>query len=645
MGKQKDLHDSSGEEYRLFMKRLLDDLAALEQALEEGIFEEDIRRIGAEQEMFLVDRNWHPAPMALQLLEKIHDPRFTTELAQFNLELNLDPLEFKADCLRRMETQLRDLLEGLQEEARTLGVDILLTGILPTLQKFHLTLDNMTPKQRYYTLNEALQRLRGEEYHVHIKGADELVIHHDTVMLEACNTSFQLHFQVSPDEFTKLYNVAQLISAPLLAAANNSPLLFGKQLWRETRIAVFQQAVDTRRRDLDFREVKPRVYFGDDWVRESVLEIFREDIARYRVLFSLPEDEDPFEALKKGKAPRLSALRLHNGTIYRWNRPCYGISHGKPHLRIENRVLPAGPTVVDEMANAAFFYGLMCGVSSECGDVSKLIDFAEVKQNFVAAARFGLRAQFKWLNGETIPAQALICNTLIPVAREGLVSRDIDPEDIDRYLGIIQDRVEREQTGAEWLARSFAQMKDEEVLPQRLAALTAATASRQYEGKPVHTWPLAQVQEAGEWIPNYMRVEQFMRTDLFTVNQNETIGWVANLMDWQRIRHVPVEEDQNHLVGLVSYRSLLRYFARQSVTDKRGLSSPVSIVMKNDPIVVEPSTPTLEALQLMREKQIGCLPVVKEGRLVGLITERNFISIASDMVEQRLKAGGLRESL
>jgi CBS domain-containing protein len=635
MGNQ-EVVEATGENRRLFVKRLLRDVAALERVLEEDLIEEGVRRIGAEQEMFLVDRSWHPAPQAMALLEKCNDPRFTTELALFNLELNLDPILFEGDCLSLMEKDLRRLLEGLQQEARTLGVDLLLTGILPTLQKYHLNMDNMTPMPRYRALNDALERLRGKEYRVHIKGTDELIIQHETVMLEACNTSFQLHFQVGPNEFAHLYNVAQLIAGPLLASATNSPLLFGKNLWSETRIALFQQAVDTRPDDLELRQVPPRVSFGERWVH-SVLDIFREDIASFRVLFSIPEDEDPFESMRRGRPPQLKALCLHNGTIYRWNRPCYGVSQGQPHLRIENRVLPAGPTVLDEIANAAFYYGLMCGLSSQYEDITRHIDFESVKGNFLAAARFGLRAQFRWINGETIPAQTLIRKTLLPLAWEGLRSREITSGDIEKYLGIIEQRVASEQTGAEWLCKSYGQMSSSRVTSQRLAALTAATASRQYEGKPVHTWPLARLREAGEWKPNYMRVEQFMRTELFTVSKDETVGLVASLMDWQRIRHVPVEDENHRLVGLVSYRSLLRFFARQSVTEKKGLSEPVAAVMTESPITVTPETSTIDAIHLMRDKQIGCLPVVQNNRLVGLITERNFLSIAREMVEDKLK--------
>ena len=232
-----------------------------------------------------------------------------------------------------------------------------------------------------------MSRLRGKSYEFNIRGIDELIIEHDSVMLEACNTSFQLHFQVAPQEFAKLYNIAQLVSAPLLAGASNSPVLLGKRLWRETRIAVFQQAVDTRRATPYVRESKARVSFGTRWVEDSILEIFKEDIARYRLILGTEIDESPFEAIEEGRPPELKALCLHNGTIYRWNRPCYGITDGKAHLRIENRVLPSGPTVIDSMANAAFFFGLLSGFSSEFDDPASLIDFGYVKRQLSSSGK------------------------------------------------------------------------------------------------------------------------------------------------------------------------------------------------------------------------------------------------------------------
>lgn len=470
---------------------------------------------------------------------------------------------------------------------------------------------------------------------IQVFGPDEMIVKHDSVMLEACNTSFQLHFQVDPEEFARLYNISQLVTAPLLAAATNSPLLFGRQLWRETRIAVFQQAVDTRRSTSHLREVRARVSFGNQWVKDSILELFREDIARYRVLFGSEREEDPFAVLEKGGIPELKALQLHNSTIYRWNRPCYGLYRGKAHLRIENRVLPSGPSVVDAVANAAFYFGMMSGISREFRDVSPQIDFTEVRDNFLSAARVGLKAQFHWLDGKTVPARDLICRQLLPLARQGLESRGIDKSDIQHFLDIIAARVESAKTGSQWLVDSYSGMEDQGKRGERLAALTAGAVARQNEGTPVHLWDLARLEEAGDWKLNYMRVEQFMTTDLFTVHPEDTLDLVANLMNWQHIRHVPVEDNAHRLIGLISYRTLLRSLCDHPQRSEEA-AVPATSIMKKEPVCVSPETTTLEAIKIMRRHRVGCLPVVAGDRLVGIITERDFMEIASQFLERTL---------
>ncbi len=636
MGEQKVSKQTDQHARRTFMKALLNDVRALEKMLDEGRIESGVRRIGAEQEVFLVDSERQVAPAAMEILDRIDDERFTTELARYNLEFNLDPHVFGGSCLADMEKQLNDLLDRLREVAAQRKVDVVLTGILPTLRQSDLGLHNMTPLPRYFALNEALTGLRGGTYDLHIKGIDELSVKHDSVMYESCNTSFQVHFQVGPEEFARLYNIAQAVTPPVLAAATNSPLLFGRRLWRESRIALFQQAVDTRSTGHHAQERQPRVTFGKRWIDDSVLEIFREDIARFRVLIGTDLTTDPFDDLERGVAPELSALRLHNGTVYRWNRPCYGVIDGKPHLRIENRILPAGPSILDEMANGAFWFGLLSGVSDEYEDIRKVLDFDTVRSDLVAAARLGLDAQLSWRGGRSMPAEELICKVFLPLSREGLSSRGIDSADIDRYLGVIEERVRSKRTGSQWLLHSLSSMKRDAALGDRLTSLTAATIARQKEGRPVHEWEPARLIESGVWKLNYLRVEQLMTTDVFTVHQDEVIDLVANLMDWERIRHVPVEDDEARLVGLVSHRSLLRYLARDL---PRGKESSVCVreIMMTDPIVVSPETPTLKAMELMRREKIGCLPVVNEGHLVGILSERDFMEIAGQLLEEKLK--------
>ena len=305
------------------------------------------------------------------------------------MEANL-PLVYGGDCLHQLEQHLHGALRAARKASNRQGAEVLLVGVAPTLELSDMTLDNMTPLPRYYALNDAMMKMRGSLYEFFVKGQDELRVSHDSVMLEACNTSFQVHFQVAPEEFARLYNIAQVVTAPVLAAAVNSPLLFGKQLWAETRIALFEQAVDTRRTTQNLREVQPRVGFGSRWIDDSVLEIFREDVMRFRAILAEPEAEDALEVFNAGGVPKLRALRLHNSTVYRWNRACYGILDGKPHLRIENRVLPSGPSVLDEVANAAFWFGLMSGVLSQYGDVRQHMDFGDARSNFINASRHGL---------------------------------------------------------------------------------------------------------------------------------------------------------------------------------------------------------------------------------------------------------------
>lgn len=635
MGEQ-DVRELDAERLREFTRKLLADLRALELLLDHGFVETGVRRIGVEQELFLVDRRWRPAPVAMELIERIGDGHFTTELARFNLEFNSDPLVFAGDCLSRLERQMDELLGKARVAADELGIELVMVGILPTLEKSDLTLANMTPKPRYFALNDAMRRLRGSDYEFHIKGLDELIVSHDSVMVEACNTSFQTHFQVGPEEFVELYNLTLALAAPVLAVACNSPLLFGRRLWRETRIALFQQSVDHRAATPHLREQAPRVSFGRRWLDGSVLEVFREDIARFRVLLAAEIDEDPFATIRANRIPELQALRLHNGTIYRWARPCYGILDGKAHLRIENRILPAGPSLCDEVANAAFWYGLLAGASRQYGDIRAHLDFDRVQENFLAAARLGLRARFGWLERDDVPAEELVLGELLPLAREGLRVKGIDGADADRYLGVVEERVRAGRGGAQWQLDSLAAMRGEGLAAERLAALTAATTAEQRKGHPVHEWPLARLADAGGWEQHFTRVEQFMSTDLFTVGPEDVVDLVAAIMDWKNIHYVPVEDAHHRLLGLVTHRQLLRLLGQgSSAPGARPL--PVAEVMKRELVTAPPGMSALEAMALMRERRVGCLPVVQEGRLTGIVTEHDFLRVAGQLLEHELR--------
>ena len=357
------------------------------------------------------------------------------------------------------------------------------------------------------------------------------------------------------------------------------------------------------------------------------------------MLLAADIDEDPLEKLARGEAPLLRALRLHNGTVYRWNRPCYGIMDGKPHLRIEARVMPSGPTVVDQIANAALWYGLMSALSKEHDDITKVMAFDDAKMNFLSAARHGLAAQFQWFGGETVPAQHLLRDRLIPMAREGLLASNIDQGDVDRYMGVLEARVRAGVTGSRWILKSHFALKDHGTQAERMNAITAAIGKRQKTGESVVHWPLAHLEEAGGWKHNYLKVEQFMTTDLTTVHPDEALDLVANLMVWERLRYVPVEDAESRLVGLVSYRHLLRVLAK-GMSEGRGAPMAVREVMQDRVLTVSPETSTLDAIRLMREHKIGCLPVVKEGHLVGVLMERDFMDIASELLEHNLSDTG-----
>ncbi|MFT5993536.1 MAG: CBS domain-containing protein/gamma-glutamylcysteine synthetase [Bradymonadia bacterium] len=635
MGVQVDEQQNEPERLRAFMKHLLADMRALEQMLDTGAFETGIRRIGAEQELFLVDEAMRPAPLNLAILEDL-DERFTTELGRFNLEANLDPLVFEGGCLSALERELEDVMRTVRKAATKHNADVLLCGVAPTLDLSDMSLENMTPFPRYYALNDAMMRMRGEAYEFFVKGKDELRVKHNSVMLEACNTSFQVHFQVAPDEFAELYNIAQLVTAPVLAAAVNSPLLFGKELWAETRIALFEQAVDTRRSTESLREVQPRVGFGSSWVDDSVLEILREDIARFRVILSTDKEEDALAVLRDGGVPQLNAMRLHTSTVYRWNRPCYGILNGKPHLRIENRVLPSGPTTADEVANAAFWFGLMSGVSAEYGDVRKLMDFGDARNNFLNASRHGLEAQLTWLDGSARPAYELIREELVPRARLGLERSGIDSEDVTRYMDIIEARAERRMTGAKWMTQSLKAMGEEGGRVERLRALSRAMLVRQISQQPVHEWSIAELTEAGGWRENFMTVEQFMTKDLVTAHEDEVVDFVASLMTWKKVGQVPVEDGDHRLVGLVSTADLLSLVAN-GLPEGSGSLVPVRDIMNASPATIPPETTSLEAIQIMKRDNVRCLLVVREDRLLGLVTEHDFMKMARVLLEAKLQ--------
>ena len=625
------------KEMQQFMRHLLRDTQALERMLREDWFEKDPIRIGAEQEMCLVDKHWKPIHINLQALENINDPLFTSELANFNLEANLKPLPFTGNSIAKMHQELREILNLASEKVEPLGARIVLAGILPTIRKFDVEIDNITPIDRYRALMDALKELRGELFELNITGIDELNVKQETAMLEACNTSFQVHLQVRPDEFVQKYNIAQALAGPVMAVCTNSPLLFGRRLWRETRIALFQQSIDVRTFTEHFRERSPRVTFGNSWLKDSVLEIYQEDVARFKVLLGTTVEEDVVDQLNQGIAPKLRALNIHNSTVYRWNRPCYGISpNGKPHLRIENRIFPAGPSLPDAMANAALWLGLMNGLTDEIPDITKVLDFDDAKTNFFMAARYGMNTKLSWIGGVKQTPQELMDSLLIPAAKHGLEKAGIEKKDIDYYIGIIENRVKTGKTGACWTLDSFSKLQKQGLTRDEISTtITSSTFENQYAGEPVHNWELAS-DDRLEYQPTALLVEEFMSTDLITVQEDDIMELAINLMNWRRIRHVPVEDRHGQLVGLITSRNIMKQItSRLEIKENESLS--VGDVMIKDPIAIAPEDKITKAMDIMQEKKIGCLPVLKNGKLVGIITEADFLSITSNLMKRLAK--------
>jgi CBS domain-containing protein/gamma-glutamylcysteine synthetase len=635
MGKNTGKLYAGKKQLTRFMHLLINDIKALEKMLAADMFEKNIQRIGAEQELCLLDKAWRPAPMIMRVLEELKDDHFTTEHSQYNLEINLEPLEFTGNCFSKLENSLKRHLSKVEKAVKRLNGEIILVGILPTIRRSDLKIENLTPLKRYHLLGDIMRKLRGGPFEFRIEGADELITKHDSIMFEGCNTSFQVHFQVSPDAFVNSYNWAMAISGPVLAACTNSPILLGKRLWHETRIALFQQSVDSRSSIDDLREKSSRITFGNSWVRKSIAEIFQEDIARYRVVIGTEIKEDSLKSLDKGKIPALEALQTHNGTVYKWNRACYGITDGKPHLRIENRILPAGPTVVDEIANAAFWLGLMNGIPKKYDDVAGAMEFDIAKLNFTRAAQTGIESHFRWFGGKLVAADKLIFNELLPISRDGLEKARIAPEEIDHFLGIVEERVRRKRTGAKWILNSFANLRKQNEIYEACVAITAGIVHRQKIGDPVSKWTLAEIEEAGQWVNRYWKVEQIMSTDLFTVQEGDSVYFAANIMNWKKLRYIPVEDEDGRLLGLLTQRAILEYYSAHPKPESKPVS--ISEIMLKNPLTVTPDTLSLDALMTMRKSGVGCLPVIRDDRLVGLLTEHNFLNFSEHNIEQLIE--------
>ncbi len=620
-----------------FVKALLSDMDSLQYMLDHDWFEDDIIRIGAEQEVVIIDKDsYTPLNLGPQVVD--NHPQYewlVNELAQFNVEINLSPQRFEKGAFSLMRKELETNLLTLDKILAKDNAGYIITGILPTLRKHNLDIKNLTPKERYHRLMRSIKdELSAQSFELRLVGIDELLVRHDTPLLEACNTSFQVHLQVSAQNFVPYYNMALALTAPSIAISSNSPLVFSKRLWHETRIALFQQAIDTRRTRDHMRQMSPRVTLGSGWVNESVMDIFKEDIARFKILMHEDIDENSQRAIKKGNVPKLKALQLHNSTIYRWNRPCYGISDtGKPHLRIENRVFPAGPTIVDQMANTAFWLGAMIGLQDEYKDITKELSYEDVRDNFGKAARFGIDSKFTWRNDLKINAKELILKELLPLSRKGLKSMNIKKSEISHYLDIIEARAERHMTGARWQLRSYTKLaKEANNNHEALTILTESMYDQQQKNTPVHTWVEPEYSDYKSYKPEKQTVAEYMDTDLFTAQKNDMAELVAQLMTWKKLDHMAVETKKGTFVGLISLREITSALFTNKAAKKKRRDLLVKDIMESNPITIGPENSIQDALQLLSEEEVSCLPVLFKKELIGLINSKQLSGINKNLM-------------
>lgn len=621
---------SDADALHQFSRALLDDIEALDRMLRDGRLEHGVTRLGLEQEFFLTDRDGRPAPIGPEVLATLNDPSFTTEIGRFNLELNVDPLVLGAGALTLLEDGLRTALARARTAAAQHEALVTLAGVLPSITLADLSLDHLTPSDRYHALNARMVALAGGRMRTVVQGDELLQVELDSVMLEACNTSIQVHLQVAPERLATVYNIAQLVTGPVLASAVNSPLLLQRRLWHESRIPTFEQSVDSRPSADRARGSWQRVHFGNDWVHDSVLEVYRDQVARHQVLLVGDTGESSLAVLDRGEVPKLRALSLHNGSLYRWNRLCYGVSQGQPHLRIEHRPLPSGPTILDEVANVAFFVGLVLGIEQEMGDVRARFDFSDVRANFHAAAHHGLEAELCWERGRREPARELITHTLLPLAERGLHAAGASAPEIGRTLEVIAARAASGRTGARWQRDAWDELRGIRNPVARAQTLTRAMHDRQWSVEPVTAWTHISATERDQWPAHVHSVQEIMSTDLFTVHPDDLLDVASSVMRWKHIRHVPVQDDAGALVGLLSHRTLLA--ARDQ---PHGSARAVREVMATTVHTVAPTTSCLDALAQLRDHAVGCLPVVHDGRLVGMVSERDFLPFAAQWLAHR----------
>ena len=470
--------------HREKVRRCLDVFARM---LREEAFETDDPMTGLEIELNLVDDVGDPSFKNADVLAEIADPDFQTELGQFNVEINVPPRVLRDGGLTAYEENLRVSLNNAEIKAAKVGAHMVMIGILPTLAEGHMSPSSLSTNPRYQLLSDQILAARGEDITIDIRGVERLETTADSIVPEAACTSTQLHVQTSPDDFPAYWNASQAIAAIQLAVGANSPYLLGKELWRETRIPLFEQATDTRSEELKAQGVRPRVWFGERWIT-SIFDLFEENVRYFPALLPVTEDEDPLEVLENGGVPGLHELRLHNGTIYRWNRPIYDIANGVPHLRVENRLLAAGPTVIDTMANAAFYFGLVRALAEAERPLWSQMSFSAAEENFQTAARQGIEAQVYWPGVGQVRATELVLRRLLPLAYEGLAAWGVPDDEAKRFLGIIEQRCLLGTNGAEWFAHRLHAEGASLERPEALRRTLVAYREAMHTNEPVHTW-------------------------------------------------------------------------------------------------------------------------------------------------------------
>ncbi len=493
MGLEIDREQFSEADFSAFSEQLQRNLRALQRVLGRPGFGQGPLSVGAELELNLVDAKGEPLPINHEVLQDVQDSRISHELNRFNLEINARPVLLAGNSLSATQHELAGALAATRRAAAAHGGRVVAIGILPTLVEAALSSTMLTDSMRYRALGSGIARLKGQPFRVQISGQDELSLCASDVTFEGANTSFQVHLRVPPERFAELYNAAQLATGPALAVACNSPSFLGRRLWQETRVALFRQAVDDRREACvdDWRPA--RVSFGHGWVRRDALELFSEVVAQHEPLLPVLSREDPEAVCQTGGVPELAELRLHCGTVWRWNRPVYDASGGG-HLRIELRALPAGPTASDMVANLAFLIGLTLGLAPHMGEHTARITFGQTRRNFYEAARLGLEAQLLWPAERAPSPRALTVQQALPellrLAREGLVRHgEVDPAEADTWLGIIQERAARRRTPASWQSELYEQLRRR--LPAQLAwsVLLQHYQEQSETEQPLHTWP------------------------------------------------------------------------------------------------------------------------------------------------------------